>query len=357
MNLLMTMLSALAYAAATLCGLALMFVGTSEMSARDGERGMTSVIIGLPFGLCLLLAFGVAVSRDGFGWIAPSSRGLQWALVMAAVLSAVLVVVGSAALRWEPAEQVPWALWPLRAWAPLVWPPLLLAALALALWPGLRAELPAPAWQAPVAALGLVALLAGATMLVQWVQASVEREAAEVQAAIDRDSNRNRQVLEDVEKADPVKNLVSLMNQTSQFELPQIRERALAKVHAHPDLNAALAEMLRNGWRDYALTFLESNDAPDPAALADAVRDAILGTAEDFRERMRDTHTLRSDEFEPEVRRLLAVADKYQALGGDYVDAVRAVRAALDEPRQSWQPTAPLACRRTLDQWLQAHRR
>jgi len=316
--LLASFLNILALAGLALGAFGMLLVGASSDPGRDGGRALMCLMLSLPLAAGLLLSYGLGVARDGFGWVAPGSRGLQWLLVLAAALSAGLVLAGSAALRLEPQSQVPWALWP--AW---------------------RAGLPAWAWRLPLAALGGISLLAAAGLLLQALQLGAERD---------------RWVMAEVERAEVERDLVGLLNQTSRFESPAIRARALAKVASHPDLNRALDEMLRGGWRDHALTYLESNDAPDNRALMPAVQQALLGLAEDWRDSMRRTHTLQPDAFDAQLRRALAVAEKFDALGGDHLAAMRALRAALDEPRPGYSRPVRLNAAATLDRWLQQRR-
>lgn len=337
---------------ATLSGALLVVMGLSADSGRDGGRVLGVATVSLPFWAGLLLAYGVATVRGGIDALGLP-RGALLPLVLVGVTAAVVVNAFAAALRLEPASQVPWAMWPLRAWAPAVWPPLLLAGAVWVLWPtwfgepqpgGLRGPLLVPV------ALGLASLLVCALMAVQWLQWRQQDAARRVQAHQDEATERDRWVRAQVEAADPERDLVSLMNQTSRHEVPAIRALALAKVAAHPRLTEALATMLRGRFRDHALTYLDSNEPPDAAALAEPVREAILGMAEDIADRMRRTHTLRADEFEPEVARVLTVADRFAAQGLDYRPAVRAVHAALDQPRHDDPPT--LNVRRTLERWL-----
>jgi len=354
--LLASFLNILALAGLALGAFGMLLVGASSDPGRDGGRALMCLMLSLPLAAGLLLSYGLGVARDGFGWVAPGSRGLQWLLVLAAALSAGLVLAGSAALRLEPQSQVPWALWPLRGWAFAVWAPLLVAGAALALWPAWRAGLPAWAWRLPLAALGGISLLATAGLLLQALQLGAERDAARIEQRLQDDAERDRWVMAEVERAEVERDLVGLMNQTSLFESPAFRARALAKVASHPDLNRALDEMLRGGWRDYALTYLESNDAPDNRALMPAVQQALLGLAEDWRDSMRRTHTLQPDAFDAQLRRALAVAEKFDALGGDHLAAMRALRAALDEPRPGYSPPVRLNAVATLDRWLQQRR-
>lgn len=349
------LLAGLGLSVALLTGVMLMFIGLSSEAGRDGGRAMGAAIASLPFLAGLALAYIVATLRGGFDWLGLP-RPVTLLLVLVALVAAVLVNFFSVGLRLEPASQVPWAMWPLRAWLHWFWPPLLLLGAAWALWPA-NFGWP-PQWGRTVLAMaGLVSLLVCGLMLVQWAWASQQQQAQRVQQRIQDDQKRDAWVREQVIAADPQKDLVLLMNQTSKYETPDIRALALQKVRSHPQLNPALATMLRNGWRDKAFVFLESNAPPDAPALAEAVRDGMLGMAGEIRQRMKDTHTLRADDFMPEVERMLAVAEQFALharpeAGLDYREAMQAVRQALDQPRHQASGTPDLIARHRLDRWL-----
>lgn len=356
MNALLTAaLNVIAFAALALGALGLLLVGASADPGRDGGRALMSMMLCVPLVVGLLLSYGLGVARGQFAWLAPDTLGLQWLLTLAGALAAGAVLAGSAALRLESVGQVPWALWPLRSWAFAVWAPLLVAGAALTLWPSWRAHWPDWTWQIPLVALGMVSLLAGAGLLVQAVQAAAERNVAQIQQQQADEAERDQWITAKVVNADVEHDLVSLMSQTSRYESAPIRALALEKVRSHPDLNRALADMLAGDRRDQALIFLESNDAPDNRALLLPVQAALFGMADELRDAMRRTHTLQADAFDPKVQRLLAVADKFDALGGHNLAAVRAVRAALDEPRPSYSPAVTLNARATLDRWIKQH--
>ena len=151
-----------------------------------------------------------------------------------------------------------------------------------------------------------------------------------------------------------VRGLAILMSQASQYQPSQVRDPALARLQSIPDLARALAAVLQGPERDQALTYLESNDPIDAPALAEPVRFAILGMAADLRDEIRRTPTLRGDQFVPQVRRILAAADKFEPYGVDYLPAVRAVRDALAEPHSQG---GDLRCRQVLERWLAKHAR
>lgn len=339
---------------AALAGLALMLIGLSNEAGRDGGRAVAAFLAAAPFALALLLAGGVALARGGFDWIGLP-RPATVLLVLVALAAAAGLSALSAALRLEPASQAPWALLPLRGWLHLVWPPLLVAGLALALWPTLGGSAAGPWRHLPAALVGGVTLLVGGLMVVEWAQHSLVRQREQLAAMQQDGHERDRWIREQVQAADVQRDLASLLNQTSRWERADIRALALQKVHSHPDLTAALAALLRSPAADQAFTYLDSNAPPDPAALAGPVREGLLQMAEVLRLRMRDTHTLHPGEFTHEVERMLAVADRFAGHGVDFRPALQEVRRALDEPRDQPSGTPDLRARALLDRWLRKH--
>jgi hypothetical protein len=353
----MRVLSALAHGALMLAALLLLLLlGVAvgpEARGPDAATGrLTAVtLLALPFWCCLSLAAGVATARGGFDWLA-AGRGARYALVLSACTAVAVVTWLSAGLRHEPPDQIPWAVRPLVSWALFVVPTAGLAAVLLALRPALRESVPPLAFRGLVLAVGGVALATGAGLLGQWLVASQQRAAARVEASLREQERRDRQVLAEVEAMDPIADFGPLLGFTSRLESEPIRTLALRKVLSHPSLAEELAARVRDGWSGEVLTFLESNDPPEPRAVAETARAAMLGVAAHVRDRMQNAHWLYDDSFDSAVRRVLAVADKLAGHGVDYVPAVRAVRAALDVPRR--QRIEP-RCVRTLDRWLAGH--
>ncbi len=334
--------------AAVLAALLLALAPQQDGGASGGGKLVLVALLGLPFGLSLAGALEAAVVRGGLDWLSRS-RGLQHGFALASALCVTVVTVFCVALYREPSAQMPWTLRPLIGVALYLLPLLALAGTALALNATWRAALPTPLVRAPLLLAGAAAALICAGLLVELLlalQADSLRRVEERQAA---DAQRDREMLAEVASLDPLTQLGRLLNQTSRYETPAIRELALRKAHSNPALNDELARMLRNEWRGEALTFVAWNDAPDPAALAAPLRDGILLLAEDVRREMRDAHYLHDDEFDPLAERVLAAVDRVGSHGVDYVPAVRAFRAALDEPRT--QAIAP-RCRARLDAWL-----
>ena len=86
----------------------------------------------VPLLVTLLASYGVALERDGFGWIWPgamSGMARRRTGLAAAVCPPRRWHLACMALVPEPASQVPWALRPLcatgprsRCWRPWCWP-------------------------------------------------------------------------------------------------------------------------------------------------------------------------------------------------------------------------------------------
>jgi hypothetical protein len=341
-----------AAAACALFGLAL--TGRPD---RDGGKTLGAAMFGLGLLGGLLVAYVSALAAGGLPGIAGSvtPAPLRWALVLGAVVSAAVVATMCATLRSESPGEVPWVLLPLRAWAHWIWLPGLIAGAALGLYPGLRDALPPRAWQLPMQGLGALSLLLAAGMLAQLAWSISENQAQRAQAELDFHARRDASILQQVQAADAQRDFLSLLPQSSRNEVPEIRALALAKLRSHPDLDGALAAVLRGPFADEAFTFLESNEPVNARALAPVVREGIVAHARALREQMAGTHTLRADDYQYPVLRILAVAERYGSYGVDYRPALRQVRDAYDTPRDYAQPTPKMNGQRAVDEWLRRH--
>jgi hypothetical protein len=188
--------------------------------------------------------------------------------------------------------------------------------------------------------------------IAEWMWVSVQQQRATIRHAIDYGNQRDASMLQQVQAADVEKDFVSLLPHTSPYETREIRELALDKLRSHPDLNGALARLLRNAWAEEAFTFLAANDPPDAAALAEPVREGVLSVARQMQERVREAHTLRPDDYEHIVKRVITTVDRYAAHGVDYVPAMRELRLAFDARQR--QPV-DFTSRHLLDAWLKKH--
>lgn len=318
----------------------------------DGNIGklVAVVLYGASIGLALSIGYGCAVASGGFA--VPAYSRVAVALASSVLIGAVVGVAGlCAVLDDQPAGGAPLTLRPLLGWASFVLPQLAALAGLIALHPSLCRGLPRRVALVP---LTLTVLLTGGaciglaleTTIVACAQAE-RRHLQIAQAAARRDAL----VLLEIEGLDPHVDLARLLEWTAVDEAASIRTAALAKVRAHPQLTERLATMLRDEWRGEALAFLADNEPPDAAALARPLADAIVLVAADVRHELRQAHSLRADHFERRIARVLAAVARFAASDVDYVPAIRALRAAFDEPRV---PALDAPCRQALDRWLAA---
>ncbi len=324
---------------------------------RDGGKTLGAAMLGLGLLGGLLVAYVSALASGGFAGIADqvAPAPLRWALVLAAVTSAAVVATMCATLRSESPGEVPWVLLPLRSWAHWIWLPGLVAGAVFGLYPALREALPSRSWQMPLQGLGALSLLLATGLLAQLALSIADHRAVRAQADLDFHARRDASILQQVQQADPQRDFLSLLPQSSRDEVPEIRALAIAKLRSHPDLDGALAGVLRGAFADEAFTFLESNEPVDARALAPVVREGIVAHARALREQMAGTHTLRPDDYQYPVLRILAVADRYASYGVDYRPALRQVRDAYDTPRDYAQPTPKMNGQRAVDDWLRRH--
>lgn len=313
-----------------------------------GGKFIGVIIFSLPFWGFLAVGYWVAVVRGGLDWIGRG-RIVQHLLAFGAATGGVVSIALCSMLFPEPIDQTPWVMIPFRGWGLYGVPPLVIGAGVIAASPRWRAALPERLVRGLQIAVGVLVLIVAVGLSVeQFVSEMRASNQRLIQAAHDEQRWEQQRAAE-VETADALWDFGVLLGRSGVFESKPTREVALAKIRSHPNLTRELSSRLRNEWRGEAMTFLAWNDVPDPAALAEPVRDSIFLLADDVRQQFRDAHHLWNESFDDMAKRVLAVADRYGGYGVDLVPAVRAFRSALDEPRaQKIVPTA----RKPLDDWL-----
>jgi len=299
---------------------------------------------------CLTLALCVSTANGALDWLSMG-RGSQYAVVVVTCLAMAVVTGMSGLLRREPVDQIPWAVRPLVpfAWAMWVFIPMVLVFALLTINPGLGAGLPRLILRVPLGAVGGISLLVSFGLLAQWFISSQQRQAARVDAIVSAESERTKRDIEDVKGYDANTQLSLVLGYTNRYNDDKLRDLAIEKVRAVPDLEQQLIVGLHSEWREYVLIFLDAADPPDGKPLAEPARDAFLAIAEEARATVKDPSPLYPDSFDFRARLVLSVADKFRSYGVDYAPAIRAFRSALDEPRN---PKIRFDCAATLDDWL-----
>lgn len=312
---------------------------------------ITFVLLMVPFWLCLMVALGTAIAAGAFDGLA-SSRGVQAVLVLAAC-TALLVVNG--VLYLELFELEAWLGWLQRPLARSVFLLPLIATVSafFVVTPALSEGVWPARWRVSLAACGGLSLLLASTMLAKFVLDQQSSASAAVEHEIAVSQQREASNLAEVKTLDPIKDFRALLLFTNSFQSPEIRAVALGKLNAHPDLIAALTQHIGAGRCDEALYYLEGSEVPISPVLAEQVRVAIVCMAERARKTLHEDSAHYDVNFDSDTRRVLAVADRFKPLGVDYLPAMRAFRAAMDEPNpHHFVPK----CRATIDKWIVAQR-
>jgi hypothetical protein len=300
--------------------------------------------------VCLAVALCASATNGGLDWL-TIARGSQYALVVVTCLAMAVVTGLSGLLRHETADQIPWAVRPLVpfAWAMWIFPMAIAIFSILTVNPAIGAAVPRLALRAPVGLVGGMSLVVCAGMLAQWFISSQQNQAARVDAMVSESTERTQHQMETVRALDANTQLNQVLGYTNRYHDPKLRELALEKIRAVPDLEEQLAAGLRGPWYEQVLIFLDASDPPDGKPLAEPSRDAFLAVAEDARSTMKGLSTVHPDSFDFQTRLVLSVADKFRAFGVDYAPAIRAIRSALDEPHD---PKVRFDCAPALDDWL-----
>lgn len=319
---------------------ALVYIVPWQMLQAAPRRGghasvgvlVSSLAFGLPMGLLLAVAFLAAATLGAFDWLGAARPG-QYALVLAAGLLLTLSCVAASALRMEPASQRPWVLRPFVPWLALLLPPLLVLAAALLLnagGDGFAARAGRTLWASAAA----LALLLAIGLFGEWVYRSGQRQQARVREELAFRDRRDQQMLAEVQRMDPLRDVASLLNFSNVYESEPIRTLALAKLAQHPDLAAAIVHELTAGRAYEAIIYLQGNDPPHPGRVAAAIATGIERIAADLHDSIQRTHTLHPEQGEPETMRILEVTRRFEGHGIDCQPALARLRAALEHRRE-----------------------
>lgn len=341
-----------------LCLAALIYLVPWQWVLNEAPRGPDAgmgmfwgtLIIALPLGLLLAFGWAAVVARDGMQWL-TQARALQYLAVLAGGIAITVVIGLAAAMRTEPATQIPWAIRPLVPYAAWVLPPVLIAAGIFVLNASSSAVLATASRIGWVAAAG-ASLLVCCGLLIQLAQSRIARADARVQEEIAFQNKRDDTIYAEVQQMTPERDLARLLNHSNVWETARIRGLALRKLGDHPDLSAAIERELLDGAAYEAIIYLQGNDPPDPARLAALVAVAIERIAARLADEISRTHTLYPEQGEPEVMRILDVVARFQAYGVDYRPALLKLRRALEDPRPQ---QVQLLARARLDRWLAGH--
>lgn len=307
--------------------------GPAPSNAGDAAGGyaMSVILYSLAFTVCMALAAAITGWKGGFAWL-PGSRITGFALVAGGLVAIMIVSVLATMLKFEPAQQVPFAIRPLTGIAPGLFPLVLLLAGFVLLNPSIRESVPHLAYKIPLGIVFGISAVACAGGLLQWMQYK-DRRAAERIAEIQSDEARyHDQRFKDIENIDPMTHMANLLSFTSKYQDADVREKALAKIKTNPEWQQELARLLDTRAYYLVYTFLDANEVEDKSLFPEALNRSIQRMAADIRKYIADSNHLNDwslDHFNTE--QMLSTVDQFRGMGVNFLPAVRQVRAAFDE--------------------------
>jgi hypothetical protein len=317
----------------------------------DGGYPMGIVLVYLAFLVCMAIAYILIIAKGGFDWVTPNkiTRNL---LVGLGLLMAVLTAALSALFKYEPGP-VPVVFRVLSGFAPAMIPLLMIAAGFVLLNSGIREATPLALYKWPLVLVFALGVLGTGTGLFIWIAAESERAASVIESNAADEARHNAAFMAEIDSCDVTKDVVRILAFTDANHDAALRAHALAKIKSNPEWQQALVYWLENKGALECFTFLASNDVDDKAMFLKPIDTGILSVVDWVRRSIRDeehANDLYPDRFSYEVERVLRTVDKFEGLGHDYRPAVRALRAALDEPGNLAK--VKFVCAGKLDAWL-----
>jgi hypothetical protein len=352
----MTFIGNLLLAIAALAYLALLSTLYGKEPPKGGDYAVgyfwSLLILNALFIIAMVLASIIIGIKGGFEWVLPGS-GVRFIFITLCLLAALATTALSSMFRNEPGN-VPRALRFFANITPVIIPMLLLVGAVILLN---QIQVPATFYKWPLqlaAALGLIGITAGIALMM--VESNSNRQATH-QHIIEANESNHRRMLEEIDSCDLTKNMVFLLVFTDANQHRDVRDKALAKIKSRAGWQDELVEKLQNDWAPEVFTFLASNEPDDPQLFAAPIQEGILIQAKLIRESIRrSSHPSHfyAGRFLWEVERVLRTVERFSNNGTDYRPALKALRAALDEP-SGFEKTVVPVCKALLDKWIKEH--
>lgn len=286
----------------------------------------------IAFSVCMALALIMVAGEGGFNWI-PATKGMKYLLVILGFLSAMVTTALSALFKNESGPVSPLLRF-YSVFVPILVPGSLILIFAILLNSGIRQTVPVAVVQWPLVldgVLGVTGILAALSDLI--TQRNRNRTAVQKRRESDYDDN-NKRMMREIDEVDVNKNLVFLLVFTDYNKIPEVKDRAVAKLKTNPEWKAELIRLLDTDWAPEVFTFLASHAVDEPGLFAEPVRRGIGVQARLIREHIRrcshDSHFY-AGQFSWEVERVLLTVRRFRDSGIDYRPALRELRASLDE--------------------------
>ena len=337
---------------------ALLFIGVlsvikSPMPGGDAGVGYAWALLLSTGGffIAMILAGLCVGAVDGYDWVgAPGTKRFLW--VAGGLVSALVTFALTSFFKNEQGP-VPGIIRALSTFTPYIIPIVLIGAGFILVNTGIRQSVPSGLYKWPLVAVTILGFIGTGTAVISWMGFSMKRQAEMMKAATAFSAGNDQRILGEIDSCDVMKSIYPILIFSGDNQPESIRTRAVAKIKTNPNWQDELLRMLRENGTTEVFQFLASNDVDDPSLFVEPIREGIFLQAEAARQRIREvwhSSNFYVGMFGWETEWILRTVEKYERHGGDYLEAVKAFRAALDEP-SDFEKTAFTAAN-VLDKWI-----
>jgi uncharacterized protein YlxP (DUF503 family) len=330
--------------------------GKEPPRAGDAAVGYvwSILIINLVFIICMISVCCIIGSKGSFSWVS-STPSARFFLTAAGLLASLITIATSSLFKYENGPGLGLIKW-LASFVPTLLPLVLLVTAFILLNNTIRLQVPVAIYKWPLLLTLVIGIAGTGSALQLFIADSMRNQQAVRQRMIEDDLKNHNRMLSEIDSCDVTKDMVFILVFTDANQDKEVRERAVAKVKTNPEWQQEIIARLKNDWAPEAFNFLASNNVDDPQQFAEPVKEGILIQARLIRESIRKTSHpshFYQGQFSWEVERVLRTAERFKNMNTDYLPAIKAVRAALDEPSEFEKPV--FECRAMLDEWINKH--
>lgn len=327
----------------------------SKMPGGDAGVGYAWSLIMLHFAfvVCMIIAALFIGGAGGFEWVSAdkSKRFLR----VAGCLVAILITWAISGVMKNEAGPPIGLSRIFSGFVPYLIPVILIGTGVILVNSGLRTSVPVSLYKWPLVLATVIGVVGVASGVVDWVVSSAKNQMDVMKHSGELDDNQRR-ILADIDSCDVSTKLWSILVFTGDNQIPEIQQKAVAKVKTNPEWQAELIRMLDTDGAPEVFQFLASNDVDDPSLFAEPIREGIMIQARLVRERIRNCS--HPSHFYPgmfmwDVERVVRTVDKFEGKGVDYLDAMKELRVAMDEPSDFDKPK--FTSNALLDKWIKKH--
>lgn len=331
--------------------------------ALTGENamgyGLGLAFFGLAFTISSLILTLSVGWKNGFDWVSNQSFNRNL-LVGIGWLSISIVTFACAAFKWEwhEGEFPKYLHWLAKSngqtWIPL----LMLVPYFFLLNAETRANVSPNVYKIPLIVGFALCSLMVLGLLLGWLRASAQQQAARIEQMSENDKKQHDQHLTFIAEQKPTDALVNLMPLSGRFHDEDVRSAAVAKIKEKPNWEDKLLELLDNEhYHTEVYTFIDGNKVEHPEKFLEPLNRSILRLADDIHKRIKDSNNLQDWHFEHfGIERLFrAIDEQFLNKGMDFRPAVLKLQKALQTTPPERFKDVRFTVTPVVNDWLKRH--